>query len=187
VIFVDEERFEMQASPISGYNAYAQFSEKNREVVKADFSVREHKPEQVEVSSRASDTEDIISISDAARNASAALSASREAVAREAVAQETARRETSTQAEFKEWARETAMKSEPFTQRVSGQQLGELLSGSGISVEKDESFDINVDKWGIANVTSRNAEKAKDVQALLNSTPRMLNWGLMLQKLPIDR
>ena len=172
----------MQASPISGYNAYAQFSEKSREVVKADFSVRERKPEQVEISSRASDTEDIISISAAARNASAALSASREAVA-----QENATRETSKQAEFKEWARETAMKSEPFTQRVSGQQLGELLSGSGISVEKDETFEINVDKWGIAAVTSKNAEKARDVQALLNSTPRMINWGLMLQKLPIDR
>ena len=187
----------MQASPISGYNAYAQFSEKSREVVKADFSVREREHAQVEVSSLASDTEDIISISDAARNASAALSASREAAAqetaaredaaREAAAQEAAARESSTQAEFKEWARETAMKSEPFTQRVSGQQLGEILSGSGISVEKDESFDINVDKWGIAAVTSKNAEKARDVQALLNSTPRMLNWGLMLQKLPIDR
>jgi len=177
----------MQTSPISGYNAYAQFSARGKEVVKADFSVREREPVQVEVSSQTSDSVDIISISAAARNASAALSASREAVAQETVAQETATREASTQAEFNEWARETAMKSEPFTQRVSGQQLGEILSGSGISVEKGESFDINVDKWGIASVTSKNAEKAREVQALLNSTPRMLNWGLMLLKLPIDR
>jgi len=182
----------MQASPIAGYNAYAQFSAKSTEVVKADFSVREREPVQVEVSSRASDTEDIISISAAARNASAALSVSREAdaretAARETAARETATRETSAQAEFKQWAREAAMKSTPFTQRVSGQQLGEILAGSGISVEKDESFDITVDKWGIAGVTSKNAEKARDVQALLNSTPQMLNWGLLLFNLPIDR
>jgi len=170
----------MQASPIAGYNAYAQFSARSTEVVKADFSVREHESEQVEISSQISDSVDIISISAAARNASAALSASRKA-------EEAATRETSTQAEFKEWARETALKSEPFTKRLSGQQLGELLSGSGISVEKGESFDITVDKWGIASVTSKNAEKARDVQALLNSTPQMLNWGLLLQKLPIDR
>ena len=182
----------MQASPIAGYNAYAQFSARSKEVVKADFSEHGREPVQVEVSSQASDSIDIISISAAARNASAAqsfeetlygsrsdtmLSMSRETVAREA----------STQAEFKEWARETAMKSEPFTRRVSGQQLGEILSGSGISAEKDESFDITVDKWGIAAVTSKNAEKARDIQALLNSTPQMLNWGLLLFNLPIDR
>jgi len=172
----------MKTSSIVGYNAYAQFSARNKEVVKADFSERGREPAQVEVSDRASDPADIISISAAARNASAALSVSRETVARETVA-----REASTQAEFNEWARETAMKSEPFTQRVSGQQLGELLSGSGVSVEKDESFDISVDRWGIAAVTGKNAEKARDVQALLNSTPRMLNWGLQLLKLPIDR
>lgn len=185
----------MQASPISGNNADAQITARSKEVVKVDFSVREREPERVDASGQVSDPVDIVSISNSAHNAYTALSAMRETLVRETATREASVKETSTQSEFKEWARGSATKIGAFTQRVSGQQAeqqagqqrSEALTGNGLSVEKNESVRISVGKWGLAAVAERSAEKARDVRDLLNSTPRMENWGLLLAKLPIDK
>jgi hypothetical protein len=111
-----------------------------------------------------------VTISFPARNASAALLAARENTA---------------QAEFKEWKKSAGTSVGVLTQSMPNKDVEKLLSGNGITLEENESYNISIDAWSAVSVAGRNSEKAKAIQNLLNSTPSGINWGFLLQKLPV--
>jgi len=166
----------MNFSTVRGYNAYAQFTAKIRESVQS----REVQPEQdtprkpdapqKPVDTLFSDPVDIVSISRSARSRSQSVTAEREFA----------------QTTLNKWMKESGSLGGAMTHRVSGKMMSEVLSRNGISLDENESYDINIDVWCAVTVTGKNAEKAKAIQDLLNTTPSNINWGLMLQKLPPD-
>ena len=161
----------MNFSSVRGYNAYMQFSAKIRDAVKLQEMPKEPEIEQSKADSLFGDPVDTVSISHSARSMSLSLMAERETA----------------QTTLRDWIKESASMSGALSHRVSGQTMSELLSTSGISIDENESYSINVDVWCAVTVTGRNAEKAKAIQDLLNSTPGGINWGFLLQKLPADR
>ena len=168
----------MNFTAVRGYNAYAQFSAKIREAVTNRINVSETPkiPDKIESNqdiSRSiySEPVDIVTISQFAKNAS---SAPQKPI-----------RETTALTEFKEWSNRTISINSGFSQTVSGITMNEMLKSSGITVDEKEEYDINMDVWCAVSVSGRNTEKAKAIQDLLNSTPSGINWGVLLQKLPI--
>jgi len=153
-----------------GYNAYAQVTTLIKETAKQ----REMQPVQDKTQEKAhslySDPIDTVSISHSARAMSLSMKVERE----------------SAQTTLREWIKESGSMNGFISHRVSGQTMSELLAKNGISIEEKESYDINIDVWCAVTVTGKNAEKAKAIQNLLNTTPSGINWGLILQKLPVD-
>jgi len=166
----------MNFSSVRGYNAYAQFTaqirdaREARDVAKLQESTVEPKVKQEQAGSGFSDPVDTVSISHSARSMSLSFIAERESA-------------TTT---LREWIRESETSSGVFTHRVSGQMMADLLSSSGITFDEDESYSIEIDVWCAVTVAGKNAEKAKAIQDLLNSTPSGINWGFLLQKLPLS-
>ena len=164
----------MNFSTVRGYNAYAQFTMKIREAVKQQEAQTVQEIEQDRPSSSGSifsDPVDVVSISHTARSMSLSMLAERETA----------------QLTLREWIKESGSMNGVISHRVSGQTMAELLASNSISVEDNESFNINVDVWCAVTVTGKNAEKAKAIQDLLNTTPSGINWGFLLQKLPVER
>ena len=168
----------MNFTAVRGYNAYAQFSAKMREASSNRINAPETPkiPDKIESNhdisrSTYSEPVDIISISQFAKNASAAL--------------QKPIRESTALTEFKEWSNRTIAINSGFSQTVSGVTMNEMLGRTGISVDENEEYDINMDVWCAVTVSGRNTEKARAIQDLLNSTPGGINWGFLLQKLPI--
>ena len=158
----------MNFSTVRGYNAYAQFTAIIRDAVKARESSQEQEIEQEKPGSVFSDPVDTVSISHSARSMSLSMIAERETA----------------QTTLREWMKESGSMNGVLSHRVSGQTMEKVLATNGISLELDESYDINIDVWCAVTVTGKNAEKAKAIQNLLNSTPSGINWGFLLQKLP---
>jgi len=158
----------MNFTAVRGFNAYAQFTAKIRESVKMHEDVKEQAAEDKKVSSIFEDPVDTVDISQTAKRLSLSLVAERE----------------SAQTTLREWIKESGTMSGVLTHRVSGKMMEGLLASNGLSLEEGESFNINVDVWCAVSVTGKNAEKAKAIQNLLNTTPSSINWGLLLQKLP---
>ena len=164
----------MNFSAVRGFNAYAQFTAKVRDAVsqrtvdKVQEPVREQPSEKNQVRFEYNEPVDIVSISSAARIASAALQAAKE----------------NPRTELKEWMRENGVMRGQVKVRDFGIKIEELLSKSGIDIEEGEKFDITMDVWCAVSVTGRSTEKAKAIQDLLNSTGNGINWGLLLQQLP---
>ena len=162
----------MNLSAMRGYNAYAQVTMMTREMAKQrempqELAVRHEKAASL---LRDHDPVDAVSISRKARSMSLPVAAEREPI----------------QTTFREWAKESGSLSGVLSNRTSGQTMAELLSKNGISLNENESYDISIDVWCAVTVTGKNAEKAKAIQNLLNSTPSGINWGLILQELPVD-
>ena len=166
----------MNFSAVRGYNAYAQFTAKIREAVK----MREMSPEfdaerddlvQEKPGSIFSDPVDTVSISHTARSMSLSITTDHKTA----------------QITLREWIKETGSTNGILSHKVSGQTMAELISSNGLSIDENESYEINIDVWCAVTVTGKNAEKAKAIQELLNTTPSNINWGLILQKLPVDR
>jgi len=166
----------MNFSSVRGYNAYAQFTamirdaREARDTAKLQESTGEPKVKQEQVGSGISDPVDTVSISHSARSMSLSFVAEREAA-------------TTT---LRDWIRESGTSNGVFTHRVSGQMMADLLSSSGIKFDDDESYSIEIDVWCAVTVAGKNAETAKAIQDLLNSTPSGINWGFLLQKLPLS-
>jgi len=158
----------MNFSTVRGYNAYAQFAAKIREAAKPQETPKEQDTQQDKARSLFSDPVDTVTISRSARALSLSFVAQREPA----------------QIALKEWIRESGTTNGVLTHRVSGKMMEEALSKSGISFDENESYSINIDVWCAVTVTGKNAEKAKAIQDLLNSTPSGINWGFLLQKLP---
>jgi len=161
----------MNFSTVRGYNAYAQFSMTIREAVKLQETPKVQEIEQDRSGSVFSDPVDIVSISHTARSMSLSMLAERETA----------------QLTLREWIKESGSMNGVISHRVSGQTMSELLASNNISVDENESFNINVDVWCAVTVTGKNAEKAKAIQVLLNTTPSGINWDFLLQKLPVER
>lgn len=163
----------MNFTAVRGFNAYAQFSAKIREAVKSRAETSQE-AEKLQDSSRSLYVEpvDTVTISEPARNASNALMVIRE---------------NSPHLEFREWAKsvnKAGVFSGEFSQKVPGSVMNEALAGSGIAVGDNEEYALKVDVKAAVSVSSKNAEKAKAIQDLLNSTPSGINWGMLLAKLP---
>jgi len=161
----------MNFTNVRGYNAYAQFTAKIRETAIQKEPPPETESERDVSRSTYSEPVDVVTISVAARNASATLMSLRESNA---------------QAELTKWISESGTSNGILSHRMSGQIMGELLASNGISLEEDEVYRIEIDVWSAVSVACRNAEKARAIQNLLNSTPSGINWGFLLQKLPVD-
>jgi len=151
-----------------GFNAYSQFTTIVKDSVKqrdlsAEQSNRHDKP-----GSLYSEPVDTVTISRTARSLSFSLTTERETA----------------QTALRDWIKESGSMNGVVSHRASGQTMAELLSANGITLDEDESYDINIDVWCAVTVTGKNAEKAKAIQNLLNSTPSGINWGFLLQKLP---
>jgi hypothetical protein len=164
-------------SAVRGFNAYSQFSAKIREaaVQKAEAQeIQENPKNEPKIDTSVYiEPVDKVTISVVARNAALAAQSP------------LALRENSALMEFKEWAKSAKLMSSNFSQKVSGETMDKMLTNTGISINSDEEYDIGVDVWSAINVSGRNAEKARAIQDLLNSTPTNINWGFLLQKLPI--
>ncbi|MCL2628400.1 MAG: hypothetical protein FWD44_06885 [Oscillospiraceae bacterium] len=170
----------MNFSAVRGYNAYAQFSAKIREAVMSRTETAD-KPSDNEIKqdysrSMYSEPVDIVNISQSA------LSASRKFIAPHADKPE---QTNSAQEQFKEWAKGANSINGGFSQKVSGSTINKMLSNGALSVGENEEYEISMDVWCAVTVSGRSAEKAKAIQNLLNSTPDGINWGFLLQKLPI--
>ena len=162
----------MNFTAVRGFNAYAQFSATIRQAVMS----RDEPPEEPEIEQDSSLSEsiysepvDVVAISDNARKASTTL---------------VAMRERNPQAELSEWKRTSGVLKGRFSREIPGSIMNEALSGSNISVDDDEEYTIDLAMRGRVNVSGRNAEKARAIQNLLNTTPSNINWGLLLMKLP---
>ena len=162
----------MNFTNVRGYSAYAQFSAKVRETAIQKEVPPKPKKEQDISRSTYSEPVDVVTISVAARNASAPS---------------IMLRENSAHTELTQWIRESGTSNGILAHRMSGRLMGEVLASSGIMIEEDEVYDINIDVWSAVSVAGRNAEKALAIQNLLNSTPSGINWGFLLQRLPVDR
>jgi len=160
----------MNFSTVRGYNAYTQFSAKIKETVKPQETLQDQDFQRDGARSLYSDPVDTVSISRTARSLSLSLIAEREPA----------------QTKLKEWMRESGTISGTVTHSISGKNLSEMMAANGISLELEDrdTYNLNLDVWCAATVTGKNAEKAKAIQDLLNSTPRGINWGFLLQKLP---
>ena len=158
----------MNFSTVRGYSAYSQFTARIRESVQSRGAQEKPDTPQESATSRFSDPVDIVTISRSARSRAQSLMAEREPV----------------QTALNSWIKESGTMGGAMTHQVSGKMMSELLSSKGISLEDNESYDINIDVWCAVTVTGKNAEKAKAIQDLLSNTPSNINWGLMLQKLP---
>jgi len=154
-----------------GYNAYAQVTMLIKETGKQQEMPSVQDKKQEKAGSLYSDPVDTVSISHTARAMSLSMKVERETA----------------QTTLREWIKESGSMNGFISHRVSGQTMSELLAKNGISIEENESYDINIDVWCAVTVTGKNAEKAKAIQNLLNTTPSGINWGLILQKLPVDR
>ena len=162
----------MNFSAMRGYNAYAQITMMTKETAKQREMPQEQavRHEKAAPLLRDHDPVDTVSISHSARSMSYSVAAERETA----------------QTTLREWAKESGSMSGVLSNRTSGQSMTELLSKNGISLDENESYDVSIDVWCAVTVTGKNAEKAKAIQNLLNSTPSGINWGLILQGLPVD-
>jgi hypothetical protein len=160
----------MNFSSVRGYNAYAQFTTKIRETIKAKTVPQEQEIKQDGAYSLYIEPVDTVTISHPARNASDALLAARENTAH---------------TEFKEWKKNAATATGMFAQSMSHNSVEKLLSKSDIRLEDGEAYNISINAWSAVSVVGKNAEKAKAIQDLLNNTPSGINWGFLLQKLPV--
>jgi len=175
----------MNFSAVHGFNAYKQFTAQVRETVRVQETQKEQDIRQVKSGSEISDPVDSVSIS---RNALA-----RSAASRLTMQNKTPERE-SPQTTLREWIKTSANSigfadsrlSSRASGQVSGQSIAELLKMNGVPLEENEVHSIDMDVWCAVSVTERNAEKAKAIQNLLNTTPSGINWGFLLQKLPVD-
>jgi len=171
----------MNFTNVRGYNAYAQFSAKARETAtQNDVSQKQETGQDISRSTYVEPV-DTVTISVAARNASTSLNALQEDSTVLAL------RENTAQTELKRWIRESGTSNGVLAHRMSGQIMGDLLIKNGITIEEDEVYNITVDVWSAVSVVGRNAEKARAIQNLLNSTPGGISWGFLLQGLPPDR
>jgi len=168
----------MNFSAVRGYNAYSQFMVKVREAVKLQETEsgqgikKEKAGSDFNDSKSGVDIVDTVSISTVAhsRYKSSTIIAQRE----------------SPQATLKEWIKTSGGTADNTAAlRVTGQTITELLATNGISLDEKETYSIDMDVWCAVSVTEKNAEKAKAIQHLLNTTPSGINWGFLLQKLPI--
>jgi len=161
----------MNFSTTRGYGAYTQFTAIIKDNVKHREAPQEQGVRNEKAGSLYSDPVDTVSISHSARAMSLSMKVERETA----------------QTTLREWKKESGSVNSFISHRVSGQTMSELLATNGISLDENESYDISIDVWCAVTVTGKNAEKAKAIQNLLNTTPSNINWGLILQKLPIDR
>jgi len=162
----------MNFSNVRGYDAYAQFTAKVRESVKSQEAPKKRDIESDRARSLFSEPVDTVSISRSARSLSLSFTATQQP--------------QSAQTALKEWMRESGTMSGAMTHRMSGEKMAELLSTNGITFDEDEVYNVNIDVWCAVTVAGKNAEKAKAIQDLLNSTPSGINWGVLLQRLPPD-
>ena len=160
----------MNFTAVRGYNAYTHLTAKTSEPVKLNEVSQDQDIKKEQIASVFDDPVDIVSISVIARNMSISMMAERETA----------------QSMLRDWLKESGSKNDVFSQNVQGQSMEGLMSSNGIKLEADESSDVNLDVWCAVTVTGKNAAKAKAIQNLLNTTPSNINWGLMLQKLPVD-
>jgi len=160
----------MSFSSVHGYNPYTQSAAK----VKETASPQKTSPEQARENninrSGFDDPVDIVSISKSAKRLSFSYSIERE------TAQNT----------LKEWIKESGKTSSPVNHRASGKTKTELLTDKNSPPNENEPNNINMDVWCAVSVTEKNIEKAKAIQNLLNTTPSGINWGFLLQKLPVE-
>jgi len=165
---------DMNLSTVRGYSEYAKFAEKAAEPAKLQTTGRNQVNDKRSLLADSQSPADTVSISSSARRLSNSFNPG----------QDTAERVTP-QTTLKQYAAEASKLTGNMSQSVCGKMMTELLSSNGLSIEENETFDVNIDVWCAVSVTGRNAEKARAIQELLNSTPNGINWGLILQKLPI--
>jgi len=161
----------MNFSAVRGYNAYAQFTTTIKDAAKQRDEAQEQDYKQDKTGSLFGDPVDTISLSHTARTRSLSVAAEREPA----------------QTALRDWIKESGPLKGELSHRTSGHSMTKLLSSNGISLDENESYDINIDVWCAVTVTGKNAEKAKAIQDLLSTTPSGINWGLILQQLPPDR
>ena len=161
----------MNFSAVRGYNAYAQFTATIKDAARQRETTQEQSIKQDKTGSLIGDPVDTVMLSRTARSRSLSIAAEREPA----------------QTALREWIKESGPLKSELSLSTSGQTMTQLLSSNGISLEENESYDINIDVWCAVTVTGKNAEKAKAIQNLLNTTPSGINWGLILQQLPPDR
>jgi len=172
----------MNFSAVHGFNAYKQFTVKVRESVKLQEAQQEQGVKNEKSGSLFSDPVDTVSISRTALSRFQSLSGSKI----NSKTQET----ESLQTTLNEWIKTSGNNPTAagrVQNRASGQTISELLKLSGVPLEENEVYSIDMDVWCAVSVTEKNAEKAKAIQNLLNTTPSGINWGFLLQKLPPDR
>lgn len=191
----------MNFTAVRGFNAYSQFSAKIREAVKSKTEEAEETEDlQKDSSSVYTRPIDSVSISKSALEAYDALKVKQAAEARleqimnkthkieeakqEEIPSPLSLRENSPHVQFREWARTSGIMRGGFSQNIPGSVINKALSGTGITVGDDEEYNVTIDVLSAATVSSKNTEKAKAIQNLLNSTPSGINWGLLLATLP---
>jgi len=160
----------MNFTNVRGYDAYAQFTAKVRESARQQEAPKKRDSEPDRARSLYSEPVDTVSISRSARSLSLSFSTEHKPA----------------QTALSEWMKESGSMSGAMTHRMSGEKMAELLSTNGITFDEDEVYNVNIDVWCAVTVAGKNAEKAKAIQDLLNSTPSGINWGVLLQRLPPD-
>jgi len=160
----------MNFTSVHGYNAYTQFAAKVKETASTQKTSSEQVRETNNTGSESNDPVDIVSISKSAKRLSISY----------AIERETA------QSTLKEWIKESGSINSAVNFHTSGKMMTELLADKNLSLNENKSYDINMDVWCAVSVTEKNIEKAKAIQNLLNTTPSGINWGFLLQKLPVD-
>jgi len=172
----------MNFSAVHGFNAYKQFTAQVREASKLEETQRDQGIRHEKAGPVFSEPVDVVSIS-------------RSALSRYQSHAKTTERDNpqehkSPQTTLNEWIKSSGNNSFVTTGRTqnqpSGQAMAELLKLNGIALEENEVQSIDMDVWCAVSVTERNAEKAKAIQNLLHTTPSGINWGFLLQKLPVD-
>jgi len=163
----------MNFSAVRGFNAYAQLTKTVKDAAMQREATQAQSVKHDKTGSPSGDPVDSVSLSHKARSMSMSFSV-------------TSGRE-SEQTRLRDLIKESGSLKGELSHHTSGQTMTELLSSNGISLEENESYNINIDVWCAVTVTGKNAEKAKAIQNLLNSTPSGINWGLTLQQLPVDR
>jgi len=171
----------MNFSAVHGFNAYKQFTAQVREIVRVQETKQEQDAALTKSSYELSDPVDVVSIS---RTAHSRFATSR------LQSQSKAPEQENPQTTLKEWIKTSGNSNSALGERVqshvSGQTMAELLKFNGVSLEENEVYSIDMDVLCDVSVTEKNAEKAKAIQNLLNTTPSGINWGFLLQKLPVD-
>jgi len=179
----------MNFSAVHGFNAYKQFTaevRKTGESSKLQETQREQGIKHEKPTPVFGDPVDVVSISRTAElrfQSQAQSKALTKAPERE-----------SPQTTLKEWIKTSGNSigfadsrvSSHASGQVSGQAISEMLKLNGVALEENEVHSIDMDVWCAVSVTERNAEKAKAIQNLLHTTPSGINWGFLLQKLPVD-
>ncbi|MCL2820769.1 MAG: hypothetical protein FWD38_08095 [Oscillospiraceae bacterium] len=191
----------MNFSAVRGYNAYAEFSAQIREAVKLRDAQKVQDAKQEKSGSELGDslgsvdTDDTVSISRSALALSQTLLQNSQSQKPQFQTLQSQKpkpespQNENPQTTLKEWMKtsgHTISANSATAQRVSGQTMAELLKLNGVDVEENEVRNVDMDVWCAVSVTEKNAEKARAIQNLLNTTPSGINWGFLLQKLPID-